>query len=46
LTKIKVAGYFKANDIDGLLKSLSSNFNIQFEKINSTSIRLSLHASK
>ncbi|MBA6262537.1 FecR family protein [Colwellia sp. Bg11-12] len=46
LTKIKVAGYFKANDIDGLLKSLSSNFNIQFEKINNTSIRLSLHASK
>jgi transmembrane sensor len=45
LSKIKVAGYFKANDIDGLLKSLSSNFNIQFEKVNNNSIRLSVSTS-
>ncbi|MBA6354141.1 FecR family protein [Colwellia sp. BRX9-1] len=46
LNKIKVAGYFKANDIDGLLKSLSSNFNIQFEKVNENSIHLSLNTTK
>jgi transmembrane sensor len=46
LSKIKVAGYFKANDIDGLLKSLSSNFNIQFVKVNNNSIRLSVSTSK
>jgi transmembrane sensor len=46
LTKIKVAGYFKANDIDGLLKSLSSNFNIHFEKMDNNAIRLSLNTTK
>ena len=46
LTKIKVAGYFKANDIDGLLTSLSTNFNIQFEKMSNNSIRLSLNTQK
>lgn len=46
LTNIKVAGYFKANDIDGLLTSLSTNFNIQFEKMNNNSIRLSLNTQK
>jgi len=40
LADIKVAGYFKAGDIDGLLQSLSSNFDINFEKINKNSIRL------
>ena len=40
LTKIKVAGYFKVNDIDGLLESLSTNFDIQFEKINNNSINI------
>jgi transmembrane sensor len=46
LTKIKVAGYFKANDIDGLLKSLSSNFNIRFEKMDNNAIRLSLNSQE
>jgi transmembrane sensor len=46
LTKIKVAGYFKVNDIDGLLDSLSTNFDIQFEKMDNNSIRLSLNTSK
>jgi transmembrane sensor len=46
LTNIKVAGYFKANDIDGLVTSLSTNFNIQFEKMNNNSIRLSLNTQK
>jgi transmembrane sensor len=46
LTKIKVAGYFKVNDIDGLLESLSTNFDIQFEKMDNNSIRLSLNTSK
>ena len=46
LTKIKVAGYFKANDIDGLVTSLSTNFNIKFEKMSNDSIRLSLNTQK
>jgi transmembrane sensor len=32
ITNIKVSGYFKANDVDGLLASLSSNFNISYRK--------------
>jgi transmembrane sensor len=32
ITSIKVSGYFKANDVDGLLVSLSSNFNISYRK--------------
>ena len=32
LAKIKVAGYFKAGDIDGLLTSLQSNFGINYNK--------------
>lgn len=32
LAKIKVAGYFKSGDIDGLLLSLQSNFGINFSK--------------
>ncbi|ALO34701.1 hypothetical protein CMT41_08220 [Colwellia sp. MT41] len=32
LAEIKVAGYFKADDIDGLLSSLQSNFGINFSK--------------
>ncbi|TWX53070.1 FecR family protein [Colwellia hornerae] len=43
LTKTKVSGYFKANDINGLLESLENNFNIQFEKVNNNTIRLSLN---
>jgi transmembrane sensor len=41
LATIKVAGYFKAGDVNGLLQSLSNNFNIHSEKINGNSIRLS-----
>ncbi|PCI61826.1 MAG: hypothetical protein COB35_05145 [Gammaproteobacteria bacterium] len=41
LANIKIAGYFKAGDIEGLLQSLSSNFHINIEKINKNSIRLS-----
>jgi len=44
LATIKIAGYFKAGDIDGLLQSLSSNFNINFEKTNKNSIRLTKSA--
>lgn len=40
LAKIKVAGYFKADDIDGLLNSLNSNFGIQFTKIEHNKILL------
>ena len=32
LADINVAGYFKAGDIDGLLLSLQSNFDINFSK--------------
>ena len=32
LSELKVAGYFKAGDIDGLLASLNSNFNIVHRK--------------
>jgi transmembrane sensor len=45
LATIKVAGYFKANDIDGLLKSLHSNFNINFEKLPNNKIRLTTSTS-
>jgi len=45
LSKIKVAGYYKANDIDGLLTSLSANFNILFEKTNNNLVQLSLNTS-
>jgi transmembrane sensor len=46
LTQTKVSGYFKANDIDGLLESLKNNFNVQFEKVNNNIIRLSLSNKK
>ncbi|MBL4821923.1 MAG: FecR domain-containing protein [Colwellia sp.] len=32
IANVKVSGYFKANDVDGLLASLSSNFNISYRK--------------
>lgn len=32
IANVKVSGYFKANDVDGLLASLSSNFNIHYIK--------------
>ena len=41
LAQLIIAGYFKADDIDGLLKSLSLNFNIYHQKTANNSIRLS-----
>jgi len=41
LANIKVAGYFKAGDIDGLLQSLNSNFKINYKKQSNNSIALS-----
>ena len=41
LAQLIIAGYFKADDIDGLLKSLSLNFNIYHQKNTTNSIRLS-----
>jgi len=40
LAKLKVAGYFKAGDIDGLLASLNSNFNIVTNRNNDNVIEL------
>lgn len=42
IASMKVAGYFKANDIDGLLASLSSNFNLSFSKRADNTILLDL----
>lgn len=42
IEKIKVSGYFKANDIDGLLASLESNFHISYEKNSDRTITLTL----
>ena len=42
IAKLKVAGYFKAGDIDGLLASLSSNFNISYQKKSNNHIILAL----
>lgn len=41
LAQLIIAGYFKADDIDGLLQSLSLNFNIYHQKTSTGSIRLS-----
>jgi transmembrane sensor len=41
VAQLIIAGYFKADDIDGLLKSLSLNFNIYYQKSATNSIRLS-----
>ena len=40
LTNIKIAGYFKAGDIDGLLQSLNSNFDISYQKMSKNHIQL------
>lgn len=40
LSNLKVAGYFKAGDIDGLLASLNSNFNINYTRISNNTILL------
>ena len=42
MADIKVSGYFKANDIDGLLASLNSNFNINYSKSANNTILLAL----
>lgn len=42
ISAIKVSGYFETNNIQGLLDSLESNFNIQHEKLGDDSIQLQL----
>ena len=42
IASMKVSGYFKANDVDGLLASLHSNFNISFTKNKTNTILLDL----
>lgn len=41
VSNIKIAGYFKADDINGLLKSLADNFNIKYKFNATNSIQLS-----
>jgi len=41
LANLKVAGYFKAGDIDGLISSLNSNFNIRASHPNNHTVILS-----
>lgn len=40
LSNLQVAGYFKAGDIEGLISTLESNFNIQHERTEPKRIRL------
>ncbi len=42
MASVKVSGYFKANDVDGLLASLNSNFNISYSKSADSTISLAL----
>jgi transmembrane sensor len=42
MANMKVSGYFKANDVDGLLASLNSNFNINYSKSADNTILLDL----
>jgi transmembrane sensor len=42
IANLKVAGYFKAGDIDGLLQSLNVNFNIHYQKTSTNLIKLEL----
>ncbi len=41
IAKLKISGYFKSNDINGLLKSLNYNFAINYQKINNNTFALS-----
>ncbi|MDG1753103.1 MAG: FecR domain-containing protein [Thalassotalea sp.] len=41
VSNIKIAGYFKAGDINGLLESLADNFNIKYKFNATNSIQLS-----
>ncbi|WP_159821236.1 FecR family protein [Colwellia sp. 20A7] len=43
IANIKVSGYFKANDVEGLLASLKSNFNISYSKTANSTILLALN---
>ena len=36
----RIAGMFKAGDVDGLLTALQQNFNIQYQRINANQITL------
>lgn len=40
IAKLKVSGYFKTNDINGLLQSLNYNFAINHQKLNNNTISL------
>jgi transmembrane sensor len=40
LKEQRVAGYFKAGDLDGLLAALNNNFNIQYRKVDDNTILL------
>tara|TARA_R110002167_G_scaffold51083_9_gene148158 strand:- start:2688 stop:3734 length:1047 start_codon:yes stop_codon:yes gene_type:complete len=40
LKEQRVAGYFKAGDLDGLLAALSNNFNIRYKKVDDNTILL------
>lgn len=40
IAKLKVSGYFKTNDINGLLQSLNYNFAINHEKLNNNTYTL------
>jgi transmembrane sensor len=40
LKEQRVAGYFKAGDLDGLLAALNNNFNIQYRKVDDNTIVL------
>jgi transmembrane sensor len=41
IAELKISGYFKSNDINGLLQSLSYNFAINYQKINNNTFALS-----
>jgi len=41
ISALKISGYFKAGDINGLLSSLDYNFNIQSKRTDNSSIQLS-----
>jgi len=46
LSQLKVSGYFKAGDIDGLLSSLRVNFNIEHNTLTNNTIQLYTRAAE
>ena len=46
LTKIKVSGLFKTNDLNGLLSSLQNNLAIDYKRVKNSTIELSQRHSK